>query len=52
MGRRNLLAQALERRASEARTLAEAQALAAQADWVRRRPGGWLTDLATQLIRN
>ena len=52
MERKLIQAQALEARAGQARTLAEAQALSAQADWLRRSRSGWLTNLITQLIRN
>jgi hypothetical protein len=52
MGQKLDQAQALEARAGQARTLAEAQALAAQADWLRRTRPGWLPNFLTQLIRN
>jgi hypothetical protein len=46
-------ARQLEARAGEARTLAEAQALHAEADRLRGiRPASWLSGLSTQLIRN
>ena len=52
MERKIIEAQALEARAGQARTLAEAQALAAQADRLRGHRAGWLSSFATQLIRN
>lgn len=54
MGRKLLLAQALEARAAEARTLAEAQALHAEADRLRRAPRPGLLGLWNnqQLYRN
>ena len=52
MEQRILQAQALEARAGQARTLAEAQALTAQADRLRRSRPGWLGSFASQLIRN
>ena len=54
MGRKLLLAQALELRASQARTLAEAQALHAEADRLRRAPRPGLLGLwnSQQLYRN
>ena len=52
MGQKDLQAQALEARAGQARTLAEAQALAAQADRLRRHRPGWTSGFAAQLIRN
>ena len=52
MGQKTDQAQVLEARAGQARTLAEAQALAAQADWLRRSRPGRLSGFAAQLIRN
>ena len=52
MGQKIIQAQALEARAGQARSLAEAQALAAQADRLRGHRPGWLGGFAAQLIRN
>ena len=52
MEQRIIQAQELEARASGARSLAEAQALTAQADRLRGRRHGWLGGITAQLIRN
>ncbi|HEX8300465.1 hypothetical protein [Sphingomonas sp.] len=52
MEQKIIQAQALEARAGQARTLAEAQALAAQADRLRGHRHGALSGFAAQLIRN
>jgi hypothetical protein len=53
MGRKLLLAQAFEARAGEARSLAEAQALHAEADRLRRpRQGAFARFTGQPLFRN
>ena len=52
MRREKLGAKALDALAAKARTFAEAQALTARADRLRRHRPSWLAGLATQFIRN
>jgi hypothetical protein len=52
MADRQLTAKALDALAAQARTLAEAQALSARADYLRRARPGWLNGFASQFIRN
>jgi hypothetical protein len=52
MGQRLTQARHFDALASEAKTLAEAQALSARADQLRRGARGWLAPWAAPFIRN